>query len=435
MESAVGTVSALTGTGNFSVTGLAFKPKVLIVYSAMQPTGAGFEFRAGFGAAVSNTSRFAVWSIDDDAAGTSNSARSHTEAAVFSAIDENLVATANIDFVSFNADGFTLNRTIDAGVTILLNYLVLGGSTLTNVAIKHFTMPMAGAASVGYTGVGFKPDGILFFSSLAGGVIPGSSSTGWLNVGFASSATAMASANVRADDNSVAANTSHGQTTAAVLLDTDTANTYHKATLTSFDADGFTLNYSVANTHTPNTWALCLKGGDYKVGEITQKTSTGTQATTGLGFRPAAVLFMSTNDASNSDFEPHANLSVGAATSNTQQASIWAGSVDAVDPTQADRYQDSANVLRMMTAGTPTTEAVASFVSRDPDGFTLDWTTADSTARLIEYIAFGPLQGTGGGGGGGGRGGGGGNPNNPPGGGGKRDKGVLRKVRTLDNVL
>jgi hypothetical protein len=43
----------------------------------------------------------------------------------------------------------------------------------------------------------------------------------------------------------------------------------------------------------------------------------------------------------------------------------------------------------MMTAGTPTTEAIADLVTLDSDGWTVNWTTADATAREILALAIG----------------------------------------------
>ena len=433
-SSAVGTVAVPTVPGEYSVTGLTFTPKiVMLFYSGQGAAGAGINLGVGFGAATSTTSRFAVWAVDSDASASSSSGRYHTNAKIHLGTDAVPTVTLFSDFVSFNSDGFTLNLEDADGTARILNYIALGGSTLTNVAIKEFTTPGTGAQTVAYTGVGFQPDAIMFFSVFGTGAPPAGVGTCWFSAGFSSATNANGVVNVRSDDNEGAGDTSHGQSAAAVLLaQNPTGTVEQKASVSAFGSDGFSLTYT-ASAFAGYVWAICLKGGNYKVGEITQKTSTGTQAYTGVGFKPSAVMLLSTNDASNSDSEAQNKISIGAASSALQQASIWGGAVDAVDPTQVDQYQDATSVIRMMTAGTPTTEAVATFVSKQNDGFTLDWTTADATARTIEYLAFGPDQGGGAGGPGSGKprppGG------RPPGGGGSLTGPVLKKLRFPEKVI
>ena len=436
-SSAVGSVATPLVAGQFSVTGLSFQPKALILYWTVGTAdGAVANMTLGFGGAVSDTSQFVVYNVDLDAVATVDSGRKHDSTRCYADTNTSGTFTASASFVSFNSDGFTLNLVNESGEARIINYIALGGTTLTNAAIKAFQSP-GSVSTVGYTGVGFTPDAVLFFSAQQATASPnGGSATAWLSAGFAT-ATAQVALNARTDDSDSVQDASHGQNAAiALLAQNPAASISMKATLASLDADGFTLTYSASST-AAFVYALCLKGGSYNVGEISQKTSTGTQAYTGVGFKPSVVMLLSANDATDSDTEAHYNISTGAATFGLAQGSVWAGSVDAADPTQSDSYLDRTNVIRMMTAGTPSTEAIAAYTSSDNDGFTLNWTTADATARKILYLAIGPAHGGGGGGGGGNRPPrppGGGPPGQPPGGG-TFSGPVLKKIRFPEKVI
>jgi hypothetical protein len=81
-------------------------------------------------------------------------------------------------------------------------------------------------------------------------------------------------------------------------------------------------------------------------------------------------------------------FSMGFGSSASARFNIWNGA----DGTNLNQHLDSASIIKMLTpgaAGSPTTNAVADLVSFDADGFTLNWTTADATAREILYLAFG----------------------------------------------
>lgn len=390
-EYAVGSFAFPTVTGNFSVTGLTFQPKLVRFWgNARTADGSATHNQSFFGAAVSSSSRFAIATDDEDGVTTSNNARRHSNAACILIIagGNGLTTWSVADFVAFTSDGFTVNVTTEVNVAHIVNYEAYGGADLTNVAIKEFTTP-GSVTSVGYTGVGFEPDAMMLYSAFHTTAPVSTANSLRGSIGLASSPSAQAVVSFTAVDAQGAADTAHAQATDSVLLNADVSGTPpDQAALTSFDADGFTLNYS-ASAGASYCWAICLKGGAFKVGEITQKTSTGNQAYTGAGFLPKGISLLSANDDSNSDSEAHLRLSYGAGTSSSSRGSIWFGDVDAADPTQVDSNLDRTKVMKMMTAGTPTTEAAADIVSLDSDGFTLDWTTADATARTIIYMAFG----------------------------------------------
>jgi hypothetical protein len=66
------------------------------------------------------------------------------------------------------------------------------------------------------------------------------------------------------------------------------------------------------------------------------------------------------------------------------------GETDNVSPTVASRNLDRTKLIKMMTEGaSPTVQAAADHVSFDSDGQTINWTTADATARQIIVLWIG----------------------------------------------
>src|ERR1019366_464324 len=104
-------------------------------------------------------------------------------------IDNIATLLASADLASFDTDGFTLNFIAADATARVINFMALGGSGLTNAVTGDMTTSAStGAQAV--TGVGFKPDCVIFFTTrtaaapvLAGGT----SETG--QIGFAVSST------------------------------------------------------------------------------------------------------------------------------------------------------------------------------------------------------------------------------------------------------
>jgi hypothetical protein len=84
-------------------------------------------------------------------------------------------------------------------------------------------------------------------------------------------------------------------------------------------------------------------------------------------------------------------------TGSSNNVAVWTGDQDAAADSIADTIMSSSKCLVLATEGTsasPTTNAEAALSSFDADGFTLNWTTADSTARVFGYVAFGDNPGS-----------------------------------------
>lgn len=390
-----GTLLSPTATGNQVLSGFGFTPK-LVVFFATRQTAEGFSAGGGisFGAAVSSSQRKAVAVAMDDNVTTTNTGRRQANLAI--AILDNGTPTveAEADLVSLDTDGFTLNwTTVDASNQYIVHYLALGGSDLTNVKVGEFNAPTATGNSA-VSGVGFEPDTILLFGVSDDVALPSNATHASLSFGAASSTTARCANAIRNRDGVTTSQLGRyqSQSKCYTAMTNDGTGTRAAADLVSFDADGFTLNWSIAPTVADKVFYVALKGAHFKVGTETQKTSTGTKATTGVGFPPDLLLVWSVGSPNLlAEDATGAKLTLGAAVRGGSEGCVWTGGVDAVSTTDENKSSVTTKVLRM-AASPSTVEAEADLSSFDADGFTLDWTTADTNAREFCYLAIGAIE-------------------------------------------
>src|SRR3990167_422965 len=385
----VGSLTAPASTGNQAYTGGGFTPAVVLFFSSGQSsdaTAAHAELNMGVG--ISASERRSVWDGEEDGVGTTdvNTNRSTTRCVGVLTPATGVVVLA-ADLVSLDADGFTLNW-VTTSSGIIVNYLALGGADLTNVKLGDVSIPTTtGSSSV--TGVGFQPDCVLLFASRndTGG-------NAKFALGGATSSSSRACIAVADRDSQSASRGSKRQLTNRCFTQVNgfisaPGAIINEADFVSFNADGFTLNWVTVDTTVSSAYYLALKGGNYKVGNFTQKTSTGTQAIT-TDFTPTGLLLWSFANTATSDETADWNLSLGFASSPTARAILWSGVNHGSDPIQADKRMDRTKIMHMMTPGaTPSTEATADLDSFNSTDFTLNWSVADATAREICYVVVG----------------------------------------------
>ncbi len=377
----VGSLTVPNATGNQATTGVGFLPKFVFFwgngYSADGDT-AGPTSRAlaspywGFG--VSSTSRVAMTEGDDGV--TANNTATDATKCIKRISGSTTIFAA--DLVTLDSDGFTLNWTTANATAFVVNYLAVGGADLTNVFLQSFTSA-AGTGNQATTGVGFKPDAVWLMGA------DNSASNNSTNIGYAKSSSARATS-------SQAANATTGgcvQKTTKAYTNLDGGSSVRcEADLVTLDSDGFTLNWTTANANTHTIYALCLKGPAIAVGAFTQKTSTGSQSTTGVGFLPKGITVVSAGLTAGAGIASNQNCMTGAAASATQRGVVeylaGSNSVSLLNRAQLYRIdQDQFAITTGVVLGS------ADLTSFDADGFTLNYGTADATAREVIYLAFG----------------------------------------------
>lgn len=392
-----GSFDTPTVTGNQAITGVGFQPKfVLFIFGRAQDADAA-TLIMGLGAAVSSTARGAVVTRDDDnrataSVGTLVRRGLETDQCLIEVTGTTPTTVKRADFVSFDADGFTINwQTIDANDREI-HYLCLGGTDLTNAHVGAFNLNTS-TGNQAVTGAGFQPDLVLFLASIFS-TTDGPVAGGALMLGAAKSATERWATTIAASDNVNPSSCASGQRTDACINRISAAAAeLVVADFVSMDADGFTINLGTASATSSKVIYIALKGGQYKLGSFDQPASTGNQATTGVGFQPSALVFASDSKANHASPSAHSRLSAGFAVSSSEREVCSSTATDNVTTTETAGGDLSTRCIRHISGNTPTVDSDADFVSHDSDGFTVNWTTADATARRNLYLAIGAAGG------------------------------------------
>lgn len=254
----------------------------------------------------------------------------------------------------------------------------------------------AGTGAQAITGVGFTPKVLILWTSYqsTADVIGNDSIFGF---GFTTGAAQSHAASWSSQHNVATSNNSR-RGAAKVLTVVQYGETLlAECGLTSFDADGFTLDWTTNGGGTQIVHFLALGGGDIvnqKVSTFTSPTSTGNKVITGLGFQPDLILFLRHSPLSNlalGTSAAGAQFMLGAADHNFAQ---WCAhtvgddgvAVSAPYRPRSGMARDTLCVGAFNSSGTILERA--SLTAVDSDGFTLNYTTANTVGDTVGYLAI-----------------------------------------------
>lgn len=406
VQQKVGDFQLNTITGNQSVTGLGFQPKLLIFFHTPDTVDivnqtANHNWAMG---ATDGTNQFAMATFSANGNGVGESCfGTHTpNYCIVGSVD--VVTFWRAAIVSMDGDGFTINISIAPPVGMRVGYLAIGG-TLTGFKVGSFQAGAIGSQSI--TGLGFQPDGLIALTAGALGQVAnptslGSNQSNFLQpcIGFSdgvsqrsngvwirgSTLTVKVKGRICRNDALIAApyNTSPSQTYMLRLA------------LTSFDAGGFTIN-NVINNSSRWVYYIAYAGAATKVGNFTSPTVTGTFALGGLTFDPAAILLASTWQSAFNVFEgfgavPNARgglLSVGAGAGTGDQITIGFTTKDYTTTTVEGHHSESTKIMRRFTHDPFTTlEMDFAYLNTSTGAVNFNCTTASGTTSVISYMAI-----------------------------------------------
>lgn len=281
------------------------------------------------------------------------------------------------------AAGFDYNIVASSGSNRYRHYISLpGGARQTKVGTFQIS---TSTGLVTISGVGFQPDAVIMFGAETAG-LGFVSGAGLFHLGAAAGGNQWAGAIFSPHLTGLSPYQSvwkNNQVISAFDME---------ATFDTFLADGFRINVTTAPTTAMACAYLALKGeGSYHVGTSQCPTGAGSQSITGLGFQPSAILFATAQRTALSLDSDMARMSIGGADANSQH-NAWTGGKSG-DPYNDNRPRDTKCISMYEDADGggpfhPTLQAEAELTSLDADGFTLNWTTTDGTARYYSWIAF-----------------------------------------------
>jgi len=191
------------------------------------------------------------------------------------------------------ADEFTINVGATDGSAPRAKFLALGGSDLS-VFVGTGTLTASQDSTQGFTGIGFEPDQIFFWTTTAG-TGPPASTTSAISFGWASNDAplvqhALAALGVPAVGTSANV-VIHGRNRCIYSLSSISIS--RAAEFDSFDTDGFTLRKRDGTFNIEFHFLAVNYGGAVNFkgnSDITPPTSTGDDAQTWPGFTPQCVM-------------------------------------------------------------------------------------------------------------------------------------------------
>ena len=171
-----------------------------------------------------------------------------------------------------------------------------------------------------------------------------------------------------------------------------------EADFVSMDVNGFTINVTVLATvgAAPRTVGyLALRGPPSVTGALIQPTVPGLQSITTPGFKPQGIIAVSRNRTSGG-VVGFGRTSIGAAGAQAGgrtivNQSLWfqERNVAANANSLTDMYNDATNFITLGNNSPNTNTATAQLNAFLVNGFSLNWTAADATAREVLYWAIG----------------------------------------------
>lgn len=377
--------------------GLAETPKALIFFTVSGDPATGwtpsYEVALGFWA-TGMTHGSSVYAGGIDAVGTPNERRaSANDLRAFNTTDSSGTFYGNNSAYvsSVDATNVTIHyAAVSQSVAVVM--VAIGGPNVLAKVVRHTMRTATGNQAV--TGVGFTPDVVLHIDQGEQATTEISSDTdttanGDSRFGFGWMTATEQAAHGWAAGNGGASSSSGRRTSATgcLVCSSGSGALNAGAGYVSMDADGFTINYSVAAAAAAPVYSLCLKGVRAKGISFAKKNGTGSQAVTGVGFTPQALITIAPAQA---DATSNSNIATGIAFS----AAIGGSGGGAVQVRNglgtADDNRYSVAKAAMAISG-PTSQSLlgeADLSSFDSDGFTLNWTTSDTTTNLIKGLAL-----------------------------------------------
>ena len=400
-EIKVGTFTGRATNGDVSVTGVGFTPLVVLITSATTTNFDTFTDAIYVQLGISTgTTAATQW--------TQNIGAKWDGVATFNLVTRRGLRTDEVlsditadfgfanmlgDLKSFDVDGFTVTFAALAGSANDYNYLAIGGSGVS-VKIGTATWPTA-TGNQAVTGVGFEPDLLLLsaggeFIGAETATTPGLAwSLGWVDE---SGNQAVSCFHEAAGSPNGAHRYQRGDKCVAIL-DSTTGAVAGEAEFVSFDADGFTVNWTDAHSAASSFTYLAMAGVRSYAGTLTQPSATGDQLISGVPISPLAVLFQSVGAAASASVATGTRYSLGFG-SPSYNGGTWAGDNDGTNfagRRTVGKLSNTASIIHASPSGTAagTVEAEAAVSAVGDGSFTLDWASADATGREVAYLALG----------------------------------------------
>jgi hypothetical protein len=244
------------------------------------------------------------------------------------------------------------------------------------------------------TGIGFQPKAVIFWWTRQTSYGPVRICVGY---GYATHdggtyqnyGVAFAS-----DDGANPSNTGRRRsaTYSIIILSDGTPTMAAQAEVTSFDSDGFTLNWQTNEARADIIDYIALGGVSLinaKAGSFSLTATSGTQDVTGVGFQPDFAMFLWTfTPEANDNGASNAEIGLGFAVSSTKRGALVADSEDGRSTTDTWQQQRTDSCILLLDPASGAQDAVVDFNQFLSDGFRLSKSDAPAASTPIFYLAL-----------------------------------------------
>ena len=338
-------------------------------------------FGATFGQGFARTSSKNAVSPSDDDRGSSSTQVIYVRPSDPSVIVEASIRTLSSGLVT---DGLTLDYLGGNGATLSATSILIGGSDVTDVFCDEYQFNLGNPGKVT---TGFEPDVVIVITNAASGGVS-SATGGVMSIGICvNDGTDKQHCMIFASRNGLSTTDCDG----AVLSNRiagDTTNGFlqWQAWKDNFVSDGFDMNYS-GNPSTDDGTILALKFSNnpsINLDIIDSPTTTGSYSTSFEGHQPDFCLLLGSDVTATDTVQACDGFSVNFF-DGTTAASHNYDTETGVNPSNAQSVWN-AKAIKDYTDGGDTLLHEGTFTEFNSNGFTLDMTTAASTAR--KWISF-----------------------------------------------
>jgi hypothetical protein len=292
---------------------------------------------------------------------------------------------------SLTATGFTINwiNTVNGAI---INYLAIGGSSVTNAMVKQWQTSTVATDSI--TGVGFQPDlliNISIDSSLPPQTVAADHST--ISMGaFSKAGTQWATstwANAGAAPFTNVYTVQEVSDRMQVFPMMDMNNHTIGVNGSTSDADGFSVSYNKAGMGPYNISTLCLKGGTYNVGQWSKATSGNTDIVPISKGPPSAVFLASNAQVSGASIVTTGRMMLGASDGINNHVTTLTNANN-LSVSECYKYTDATNSIYIVNNDTKTLNAAGTVGNFVANQFSVSYSTnSGNAATQICYITFG----------------------------------------------
>ena len=409
----VGSFTKPAAAGSQAITGVGFKPKLLLLFATAQTVAGNFDPNShwGFGASGllgETISYYAMAGWSKDAFGGNDTDRYTAEKALalWEMTSSPQINEANLS--SFDADGFTLNWTdVDQSTEWIIHYLAIGGDNV-EAKVSYFNPNNGSTGEQTYSHVGFQPDALLLFGApdnidtLDPLPYPGYQHQSFGMVDSAGNQFATCGSSIW--DYNVPPTVSARYQVADkcfVSIPTNPEAPDHvesAAHWTGMTSNGFKLYWDTAS---PGGYqriiSVAIKGLSARVGTTIGKGSAGDVAVTGAGFQPRGAFFAGFNYSANANIQNSNRFSIGAADTAKNLRSIASFDTNGSTPNSVTDQANFSDAAYIGADGHPPMSFAnyGMVTAWGSDGFTMTWYSAVTySTDQVGYLLLGDAVAT-----------------------------------------